>query len=143
MPTELPAGEQPVLRIIPMPADTNAHGTIFGGWVMAQVDLAGSVPAYERAQGPIVTVAVNSFLFKEPVYVGDLVSFYARVVRVGRTSITVDVEVFAQRGRDGRTDVVKVTEAQLTYVAIDASRHPRPIPGGAGRAGGSGETHRA
>ncbi len=124
----LPRGEQPVLRIIPMPADTNAHGTIFGGWVMAQVDLAGSVPAFERAQGPIVTVAVNSFLFKEPVFVGDLVSFYARVGRVGRTSITVDVEVFAQRGRDGRADTVKVTEAQLTYVAIDANRHPRPIP---------------
>ncbi|MBZ0249215.1 MAG: acyl-CoA thioesterase, partial [Burkholderiales bacterium] len=125
-----PRGEQPVLRIIPMPADTNAHGTIFGGWVMAQVDLAGSVPAYERAQGNVVTVAVNSFSFKEPVFVGDLVSFYARVVKVGRTSITVDVEVFAQRGRDGRLDAVKVTEAQLTYVAIDADRKPRPIPGG-------------
>jgi acyl-CoA thioesterase YciA len=123
-----PQGEQPVLRIIPMPADTNAHGTIFGGWVMAQVDLAGSVPAYERAQGPVVTLAVNSFLFKEPVFVGDLVSFYARVTKTGRTSITVDVEVFAQRGRDGRTDAVKVTEAQLTYVAIDGERHPRPIP---------------
>ena len=130
MTTRLPSEKQPVLRIIPMPADTNAHGTIFGGWVMAQVDLAGSVAAYERAQGPIVTVAVNSFTFKEPVFVGDLVSFYARVVKVGRTSITVDVEVFAQRGRGGRTDVVKVTEAQLTYVAIDAERHPRPIPGG-------------
>ncbi len=134
MQAKLPQGEQPVLRIIPMPADTNAHGTIFGGWVMAQVDLAGSVPAYERAQGPIVTVAVNSVLFKEPVFVGDLVSFYARVAKVGRTSITVDVEVFAQRGRDGRTDVVKVTEAQLTYVAIDAERRPRPIPGGMERA---------
>ncbi len=130
MPPDLPRGEQPVLRIIPMPADTNAHGTIFGGWVMAQVDLAGSVPAYERAQGNVVTVAVNSFSFKEPVFVGDLVSFYARVVKVGRTSITVDVEVFAQRGRDGRLDAVKVTEAQLTYVAIDADRKPRPIPGG-------------
>ena len=134
MHAKLPQGEQPVLRIIPMPADTNAHGTIFGGWVMAQVDLAGSVPAYERAQGPIVTVAVNSVLFKEPVFVGDLVSFYARVLKVGRTSITVDVEVFAQRGRDGRTDAVKVTEAQLTYVAIDAERRPRPIPGGMERA---------
>ena len=130
MPPDLPRGEQPVLRIIPMPADTNAHGTIFGGWVMAQVDLAGSVPAYERAQGNVVTVAVNSFSFKEPVFVGDLVSFYARVVKVVRTSITVDVEVFAQRGRDGRLDAVKVTEAQLTYVAIDADRKPRPIPGG-------------
>ncbi len=134
MAVTLPPNEQPVLRIIPMPADTNAHGTIFGGWVMAQVDLAGSVPAFERAQGPIVTVAVNSFLFKEPVFVGDLVSFYARVVRVGRTSITVDVEVFAQRGRDGRTDAVKVTEAQLTYVAIDGARQPRPVPGGLERA---------
>jgi acyl-CoA thioesterase YciA len=98
------------------------------------VDLAGSVPAYERAQGPVVTLAVNSFLFKEPVFVGDLVSFYARVIKVGRTSITVDVEVYAQRGRDGRTDAVKVTEAQLTYVAIDSQRHPRPVPGGTERA---------
>jgi len=129
MPAELPQGEQPVLRIIPMPADTNAHGTIFGGWVMAQVDLAGSVPAYERAQGPVVTLAVNSFLFKEPVFVGDLVSFYARVTKVGRTSITVDVEVYAQRGRIGRSEAVKVTEAQLTYVAIDAERRPRPLQG--------------
>ena len=126
MNAKLPQGEQPVLRIIPMPADTNAHGTIFGGWVMAQVDLAGSVPAYERAQGPIVTVAVNSVLFKEPVFVGDLVSFYARVLKVGRTSITVDVEVFAQRGRTGgRNEVVRVTEAQLTYVAVDKDRKPR------------------
>ena len=130
MTTSLPEGEQPVLRIVPMPADTNAHGTIFGGWVMAQVDVAGSIPAWERAQGPVVTVAVNSFVFKEPVYVGDLVSFYGRVVRVGRTSITVDVEVFAQRGRrTGSKEAVKVTEAQLTYVAVDDQRRPRPVPG--------------
>jgi acyl-CoA thioesterase YciA len=125
----LPAGWQPTLRIIPMPADTNAHGTIFGGWVMAQVDLAGSVPAFERAQGPVVTVAVNSFLFKEAVFVGDVVSFYAQVAKVGRTSITVDVEVYAQRGREGRGDIVKVTEATLTYVAVDEDRKPRPLPG--------------
>ncbi len=124
----LPAGRQPTLRIIPMPADTNAHGTIFGGWVMAQVDLAGSVPAFERAQGPVVTVAVNSFLFKEAVFVGDLVSFYAYVVKVGRTSITIDVEVYAQRGREGRGEIVKVTEATLTYVAVDQDRKPRPLP---------------
>jgi acyl-CoA thioesterase YciA len=130
MPLKLPENEQPVLRIIPMPADTNAHGTIFGGWVMAQVDLAGSVPAVERARGPVVTVAVNSFRFREPVFVGDLVSFYARVVKVGHTSVTVDVEVYAQRGRDGRGEAVKVTEAQLTYVAIDKDRKPRPVPGG-------------
>jgi acyl-CoA thioesterase YciA len=128
--TALPENEQPVLRIVPMPADTNAHGTIFGGWVMSQVDIAGSVAAWERAQGAIVTVAVNSFVFKEPVFVGDLVSFYARVLKVGRTSITVDVEVFAQRGRQGRHTAVKVTEAQLTYVAVDEKRQPRLVPGG-------------
>jgi acyl-CoA thioesterase YciA len=135
MTTSLPIDEQPVLRIVPMPADTNAHGTIFGGWVMAQVDIAGSIPAWERAQGPVVTVAVNSFVFKEAVHVGDLVSFYARVMKVGRTSITVDVEVFAQRGRTGSREAVKVTEAQLTYVAVDAQRQPRvvPTPGPAGQ----------
>jgi len=124
----LPEGEQPVLRIVPMPADTNAHGTIFGGWVMSQVDVAGSIPAWERARGPIVTVAVNSFVFREPVFVGDVVSFYARVLKVGRTSITVDVEVFAERRRDGKKQAVRVTEAQLTYVAVDAQRQPRPVP---------------
>lgn len=123
----LPQDKQPVLRIIPMPADTNAHGTIFGGWVMAQVDLAGSVPAVQRARGKCVTVSVNSFQFKQPVLVGDLVSFYAEVVKVGRTSITVDVEVFAQRQRYG-AELVKVTEAQLTYVAIDDQRKPRMVP---------------
>jgi len=126
---DLPRYEQPVLRIVPMPADTNAHGTIFGGWVMAQVDIAGSIPAWNRAQGPVVTVAVNSFIFKEPVFVGDIVSFYARVLKVGRTSVTVDVEVFAQRSRSEK-DVVKVTEAQLTYVAVDGQRKPRALPGG-------------
>ena len=124
----LPEGEHAVLRIIPMPADTNAHGTIFGGWVMAQVDLAGSVPAVARAHGPVVTVAVNSFSFREAVFVGDLVSFYARVSRTGRTSMTVDVEVYAQRGRDSHGDVVRVTEAQLIYVAVDAQRKPRVLP---------------
>ena len=126
----LPENEQPVLRIVPMPADTNAHGTIFGGWVMSQVDIAGSIPAWARAGGPVVTVAVNSFVFKEPVFVGDLVSFYARICKIGRTSITVDVEVYAQRGRTGSQEAVKVTEAQLTYVAVDDRRQPRAVPGG-------------
>ena len=126
--TKLPDGEQPVLRIVPMPADTNAHGTIFGGWVMAQVDIAGSIPAWARAQGPVVTIAVNSFVFKEAVFVGDLVSFYARVLKVGKTSITVDVEVFAQRSRTRSGEAVKVTEAQLTYVAVDERRQPRTVP---------------
>lgn len=125
---KLPNDKQPVLRVIPMPADTNANGTIFGGWVMAQVDLAGSVPAFERARGPVVTVAVNSFVFKQAVFVGDLVSFYAHVVKTGRTSVTVDVEVFAQRGRAGTHETVKVTEATLTYVAIDADHKPRELP---------------
>jgi acyl-CoA thioesterase YciA len=128
MTTHLPENEQPTIRIVPMPADTNAQGTIFGGWVMSQVDIAGSIPAWQRAGGPVVTVAVNSFTFKEPVHVGDVVSFYARVLRVGRTSITVDVEVFSQRGRSGDSEVVKVTEAQLTYVAIGEDRQPRPLP---------------
>jgi acyl-CoA thioesterase YciA len=130
MATPLPEGEQPVLRIVPMPADTNAHGTIFGGWVMSQVDIAGSVVAWERAAGPVVTVAVNSFVFSEPVFVGDLVSFYARVIKVGRTSIITDVEVFAQRRRQGHSEAVKVTEAQLTYVAVDSERRPRPLADG-------------
>ena len=97
---------------------------------MAQVDIAGSIPAWERAQGPVVTVAVNSFVFKEAVYVGDLVSFYARVLKVGRTSITVDVEVYAERGlRSPRPgEIVKVTEAVLTYVAVDEKRQKRQVP---------------
>jgi len=124
--TALPENEQPVLRIVPMPADTNAHGTIFGGWVMSQVDIAGSVAAWDRAQGPIVTVAVNSFVFKQAVFVGDLVTFYAEVTRVGKTSITVDVEVYAQRNpKDLIT--VRVTEAVLTYVAVGDDRRPREI----------------
>lgn len=123
-----PPEETPVLRIVPMPADTNPHGTIFGGWVLSQIDLAGSVPACTRAQGPVVTVSMNSVRFKEPVFVGDLVSIYARVVKVGKTSLTVDVEVFAQRGREGGLASVKVTEAQVTYVAVDSQRRPRMVP---------------
>ena len=124
---KLPEGKLPTIRIIPMPADTNANGTIFGGWVMAQVDLAASVPATQRAMGKVATVAVNSFVFKEPVFVGDLVSFYAEMVKTGRTSMTVDVVVYAQRQRFG-SEVVKVTEAQLTYVAIDDDGNPRALP---------------
>ncbi len=122
----LPANRMPTMRVIPMPADTNANGTIFGGWVMAQVDLAASVPASERAKGRVVTVAVNSFVFKEPVFVGDLVSFYAKVTKTGRTSINIEVEVYAQRNRFG-CEVVKVTEALLTYVAIDENGKPRAL----------------
>ena len=117
----------PVLRVVPMPSDANMHGDVFGGWIMAHVDVAGSLPAIRRAGGRVATVAVNSFLFKQPVFVGDLLSFYAKVVRVGTTSVTVQVEVFAERNRLN-AEVVKVTEATLTYVATDDSRKPRPLP---------------
>lgn len=116
----------PALRVIPMPSDANYTGDIFGGWIMAQVDLAGSIPAHRLAQGRVATVAVNSFVFRQPVFVGDVVSFYAEVVKVGRTSITVDVQVYAQR-RPEREECVKVTEAVLTYVAVDNSRKPRVV----------------
>jgi acyl-CoA thioesterase YciA len=124
--TALPQGKEPTLRVVPMPADANQHGDIFGGWIMAQVDIAGSVAAVRVAKGRVATVAVNSFLFKQPVFVGDLVSFYAEVVRVGRTSITVNVEVYAQR-RPERELAVKVTEATLTYVAVDDNRRARVV----------------
>jgi acyl-CoA thioesterase YciA len=120
--------ESPTLRVMPRPLDTNAGGDIFGGWIMSQVDIAGSLPAQRRARGRVVTVAVNSFHFREPVFVGDVVSLYADIVKIGRTSITVDVRVFAQRMRDGREQCLMVTEAVLTYVAIDEQRRPRPVP---------------
>lgn len=124
---QLPAGKAPQLRVMPMPADANIHGDVFGGWIMAQVDIAGSLPATRRANGRVATVAVNSFLFKHPVFVGDLLSFYADIVKVGNTSVTVNVEVFAERNRL-QTEIVKVTEATLTYVATDENRKPRPLP---------------
>jgi acyl-CoA thioesterase YciA len=119
--------KQPALRVVPMPADANQNGDIFGGWVMSQVDIAGSIPAARRARGRVATVAVNSFVFREPVLIGDVVSFYADITREGRTSITVAVEVYAQRNP---TEVicVKVTEASLTYVAVGADRRPRELP---------------
>jgi len=124
--TSLPK-EDPVLRVVPMPADANAHGDVFGGWIMSQVDLAGGIRASRRANGRVATVAVNSFVFKEPVFVGDVLSLYARIVRSGRTSVTVDVAVYAERSRMS-ADVVKVTEATLVYVATDAERRPRLLP---------------
>ena len=118
---------QPALRVVPMPADANQHGDIFGGWVMSQVDIAGAVPAARRARGRVATVAVNSFVFKQPVLVGDVVSFYAKLTHIGRTSITVDVQVYAQRN-PGEIVCVKVTEASLTYVAVGPDRRPRELP---------------
>ncbi|HKT98001.1 MAG TPA: acyl-CoA thioesterase [Paraburkholderia sp.] len=119
--------KSPALRVVPQPSDANVHGDVFGGWIMSQVDIAGSIPASRRANGRVATVAVNSFLFKQPVFVGDLLSFYADIVKTGTTSVTVEVEVYAQRMRLA-DEVVKVTEATLTYVATGNDRRPRPLP---------------
>ena len=115
------------LRVVPMPADLNQNGDVFGGWVMAQVDVAGAIPAMRRARGRVATVSVNSFVFKQPVSVGDIVSLFAEIVHVGRTSITVNVEVYAERNYANPV-TVKVTEAQLTYVAIDGNGEKRSVP---------------
>jgi acyl-CoA thioesterase YciA len=125
-PSNVPTERELVLRMIPMPHDANANGDIFGGWIMAQVDLAGSVLPSRVTRGRIATIAVKEFIFKQPVSVGDLLSFYSRVLRIGRTSITVEVEVYAERNPQN-PQVVKVTEAQLTYVAIDDQGQPRPF----------------
>ena len=122
----LPTDKELVLKVIPMPADCNANGDIFGGWVMAQVDLAGSVVPARYAQGRMATVAVNEFVFKQPVRVGDILSFFASPTRIGRTSVTVQVEVYAERFQ-AQGQYIKVTQASLTYVAIDDAGKPRPI----------------
>jgi acyl-CoA thioesterase YciA len=127
-PTRLPDDSELVLRVMPLPADVNANGDIFGGWIMAQVDLAGSILPARIAKGRIATVAVNQFVFKQPVSMGDLLSFYARITRIGTTSVSVHVQVFAERN-PANLHVVKVTEADLTYVAIDAQGQPRALPG--------------
>ncbi|MBI5625643.1 MAG: acyl-CoA thioesterase [Nitrosomonadales bacterium] len=118
---------EPTLRVVAMPSDANYVGDIFGGWLMGQVDVAGSIPALHRARGRVATVAVNSFVFKQPVFVGDVVSFYDEIVKVGHTSITVDVAVYSQRDPAMPT-CVKVTEATLTYVAVSEDRKPREVP---------------
>jgi len=124
--TSLPQRE-PTIRVAAMPSDANYTGDIFGGWLMGQVDIAGSIPALHRAKGRVATIAVNSFVFKQPIFVGDIVSFYTRIVKVGNTSITVEVEVYAQRD-PAKPVCVKVTEAVLTYVAVGDDRKPRPVP---------------
>jgi acyl-CoA thioesterase YciA len=123
---KLPENKDPTLRVVPMPADANHHGDIFGGWIMSQVDIAGGILAGRHARGRVATVAVNSFQFKQAVLIGDLLSFYAEIVRVGTTSITVNIEVYAQRNPE-EIEIVKVTEATLTYVATDKNRRPRPV----------------
>jgi len=128
---ELPRDRHATLRVVPMPADTNAAGNIFGGWLMSQVDIAGSIVAIRRAQGPVTTVAVNSFRFHRPVYVGDTVSLYASIGQVGSTSITVEVIVYVERGlrsAAGIGTVEIVAESTITYVAIDAQYRKRTVP---------------
>lgn len=123
----LPTDKELVLRVVPLPADVNANGDVFGGWIMAQVDIAGGVFAVRIVRGRAVTVAVNQFIFKQPVSVGDVLSFYARLEHLGCTSMTVHVEVWAERN-PAAPYVVRVTEASLTFVAIDDEGQPRPIP---------------
>ena len=120
----LPENRMPVIRVPARPADQNPGGTIFGGWIMSYVDIAGSIPALERVRGPVVTRAVDSFEFRHPVFIGDLISCYADIISEGRTSLKVKVEVYAQRMNKGDTSCIKVTEAVLTYVAIDKNRRP-------------------
>ena len=126
IPVQLPE-KQPTLRLMTMPSDMNPNGDIFGGWVMSQVDIAGGVAAMRRARGRVTTVAVNAFQFKQPISIGDVVSFYTEVVKVGKTSVTLNVEVYAERNYF-KPITVKVTEATLTYVAIDASGNKRDMP---------------
>ncbi len=123
---ELP-DEQPALRIVAMPKDTNAGGSIFGGWIMSQIDIAASIAAIMRAKGRVATVKVNSLEFNQPVFVGDLLSCYSNVTKVGKTSITVDVKVYAQRNSK-KPQTIKVTEAELVFVALDEDRKPRIVP---------------
>ncbi len=124
----LPADRSPVIRVPARPRDVNPGGSIFGGWIMSYVDIAGSEPAYLRARGPVVTRAVHSFEFRKPVYIGDIISCYAEIIAEGRTSVTVKVEVYAERARAGEVEIVKVTEAELIYVAIDENHRPRALP---------------
>jgi acyl-CoA thioesterase YciA len=125
--TQLPADHALALKVMPRPADVNSNGDIFGGWVMSNVDMAGSVLAMRQAQGRVATVAVNQFVFKHPVRVGDIVNLLAKVERIGRTSITINVAVYAER-MERQGCYIKVTEATLTYVAIDGDGRPRPVP---------------
>jgi acyl-CoA thioesterase YciA len=124
--SQTPPAVEPSLRTLAMPGDANPNGDIFGGWVLAQMDLAGAVPAVERAEGRVATVAVEAMRFHQPIFVGDLVSAYTRVAREGTTSISVDIEIWAKRRKDAT--LVKVTEGTFVYVAIDENGRPRPLP---------------
>ena len=119
--------KQATIRVAAYPKELNTGGCIFGGWIMSQVDVAGSIISYERAKGRTATVGVKSFEFHEPVFVGDVISCYTDIIRTGKTSITVKIEVFAERN-PAKKEIVRVTEAELTYVALDENRRPREIP---------------
>ena len=125
MGTDDESGREPALRAIAMPADANPHGDIFGGWLLSQMDLAGGSHAVRRARGRVATVAITGMSFHRPVFIGDEVSCYAELVKIGRTSITVKVESWARRYVSGER--IKVTEGLFTYVAIDADHKPRPV----------------
>jgi acyl-CoA thioesterase YciA len=125
--TKLPTDRQPSIKVAAMPKDANSGGSIFGGWIMSQIDIAAAIPALERAKGRVATVAVNSIEFHEPVFVGDVISCYADIIKTGHTSITVKVEVYAERNPADK-ETVKVTQAELTYVALDENRKPRQLP---------------
>ena len=122
---EIPPGE-PAVRALAMPQDTNPSGDIFGGWLLAQMDIAGGIVAYRRAQGRVATVAIDAMSFHAPVFVGDVVSCYARILSIGRTSLQLHVEAWVEGGRTG--EAVRVTGGRFTYVAIDENRRPRPVP---------------
>lgn len=124
-----PSDRHASVSTVAMPRDTNALGDIFGGWLMSHADIAGAIVAYRRARGRVVTVAVDTFVFLLPVYVGDLVSFYADLARVGNTSLTVDVSMFAESDWGG-DDVRRVATASITYVHVDEARRPTPVPRG-------------
>jgi len=124
---KLPTDRQPEIKVVAMPKDANPGGSIFGGWIMSQIDSAGAIPALERAMGRVVTVGVKSIEFHEPVFVGDVISCYANIIKTGRSSITIKVEVYAERNPANK-ETIKVTEAELTYVALDENRHPRKLP---------------
>jgi len=124
---KLPTDRQPEIKVVAMPKDANPGGSIFGGWIMSQIDSAGAIPALERARGRVVTVGVKSIEFHEPVFIGDVISCYADIIKTGRSSITIKVEVYAERNPANK-ETIKVTEAELTYVALDENRHPRKLP---------------
>lgn len=123
-----PTDQEAAVRTLAMPKDTNGLGDIFGGWLMSHADIAGAVAAFRRANGRVVTVAVNEFLFLQPVYVGDLVSFYADISKVGNTSITVDITMFSERTEKEYEAHAKVATAQLTYVHVSDDRKPAQVP---------------